>query len=163
MSLLRRLYLDHSRAYAEVCNKRSVPADSVLWLISRLSFRLHCPYLFRAAAKVYPLGIPVLYATILWDKRDLLNPRICSDTKPDCDGDDEADMREISARESKGPTETRNTPSKCQTKNGLTPHILQELDEKVKARREHPELIPSMFLWKDFGEDRKRGCTLPQT
>ena len=33
-----------------------------------------------------------------------------------------------------------------------SPEALQELEEKVEARRKHPELVPSMFLWKDFGE-----------
>ncbi|CAN0468807.1 unnamed protein product, partial [Laminaria digitata] len=40
-----------------------------------------------------------------------------------------------------------------QTKNAYSFEQLQELDEKVKARRVNPELVPSMFLWKDFGPD----------
>lgn len=123
----------------------------------RVFFRLHCFYLFVAAAKVYPLGIPVLYAAILWDKRDLLNPRICPDTKRGSGGGDEGDITAIPATESREPPEKRNTASEGQTKNRLTPQNLQELDEKVKARREHPELIPSMFLWKDFGESLQAG------
>ncbi|CAM9194743.1 unnamed protein product, partial [Laminaria digitata] len=46
---------------------------------------------------VYPVGIPVLYATILWNKRDLLNPQICSDTKPERHREDEATTRAASA------------------------------------------------------------------
>ena len=117
---------------------------------------------FLAVEKIYPLGIPVLYATILWNRRDLLNPRICPDTNPESDGDAEAATRTTSARENKRPTAKLISSSKGRTKNGLAPQKLQELDEKVKARREHPELVPFMFLWKDFGEGSKQGCTLPQ-
>lgn len=39
-----------------------------------------------------------------------------------------------------------------------SPGALRELEEKVEARRKHPELVPSMFLWKDFGEICKGIC-----
>ena len=47
----------------------------------------------------------------------------------------------------------KNSP-KGQSKSELSQQELQEYNEIVRARRGHPELIPSMFLWKDFGE----GC-----
>ncbi|CAN0541574.1 unnamed protein product, partial [Laminaria digitata] len=52
-----------------------------------------------AAAQVYPVGIPFLYAVILWKNRELLNPRI--DTHP-C-GIDETPTTGDSASGSKGP------------------------------------------------------------
>ena len=64
--------------------------------------------------QVYPVGIPVLYAYILWINRESLNPEI----------------------------ETGK----------VSPAQLEEILEK---RRENPELVPSMFLWKDFGESFK--------
>lgn len=80
-----------------------------------------------ATCQVYPIGIPVLYAAILWKNRELLNPRI--DSQPV--GED------------------------GHAKHKLSPQELQELDEKVEARRANPALVPSMFLWKDFGKSFK--------
>ena len=100
---------------------------------------------------MYPVGIPVLYAVILWKNRQLLNPRIR--TEPS--GADEAATRAHSTGRDGIPSNVLSITSKGQTKNRYTFHELQELDEKVKARRANPELIPSMFLWKDFGERRK--------
>ena len=117
-----------------------------------MSLRLNCPShaLFVAAAKVYPVGIPVLYAVILWKNRALLNPRIHTDP----DGANEAATRADPAGGGEIPSTVLSTTSKGQT-NTYTFEELQELDEKVKARTANPELIPSMFLWKDFGERRK--------
>lgn len=83
---------------------------------------------------MYPIGIPVLYAFILWKNRALLNPSI--DTQSGGEGGD--------------------------AKHKLSREELQELEEKVKARRNHPELVPSMFLWKDFGKALK-GTQLLET
>ncbi|CAM9629744.1 unnamed protein product, partial [Laminaria digitata] len=69
---------------------------------------------------VYPIGIPVLYAVILWNSREMLNPRIHTGG---------------------------------QSKNDLSEQELQKYNETIRARRDNPELIPSMFLWKDFGPD----------
>ena len=82
------------------------------------------PYNVVAACQVYPIGIPVLYAFILWKNRALLNPSIDTQSVGD-DGD---------------------------VKPKLSPKKLQEHEEKIKARRDHPDLVPSMFLWKDFGK-----------
>lgn len=103
--------------------------------------------MFAAAPKVYPVGIPVLYAVILWENRELLNPRIR--TEPD--GAVEASSRAGQVGEDDNPAATPSTNSKSQTKT-YSPEELQELEEKVQARRVNPELVPSMFLWKDFGE-----------
>lgn len=49
------------------------------------------------------------------------------------------------------PTILRLAPNN-RTKNSYSSEELHELEEIVKARRENPRLVPSMFLWKDFGE-----------
>lgn len=92
---------------------------------------------------MYPIGIPALYATILWQNRELLNPRIHSHAKPD--PDDGPLEAEIGA-------DPVSTTSKGQTKKGYSAEELQELEDKVEARKVHPDLVPSMFLWKDFGK-----------
>ena len=112
-----------------------------------LSLRLNYSDRFVVAAKVYPVGIPILYAVILWKNRELLNPRI--HTKPV--GADEAATRGDPTKGDGNPSATRSIMPKGQTKQ-YSPEELQMLEEKVKARKKHPELVPSMFLWKDFGE-----------
>ncbi|CAM9909015.1 unnamed protein product [Ectocarpus sp. 4 AP-2014] len=74
---------------------------------------------------VYPIGIPLLYAFILWRNRDSLNPRANYSTGLELDGD-----------MSEGPRETE-----------------EELQDRLEKRRQNPDLVPSMFLWKDFGPD----------
>ena len=78
--------------------------------------------------QVYPIGIPLLYAYILWKNRDSLNPR----PRASAGGE--------SGSEDGSPAKTQET-----------------LEETLKRRRENPDLVPSMFLWKDFGEKR---CTM---
>ena len=95
---------------------------------------------------MYPVGIPVLYAAILWKNRELLNP--CIHTGLDESG-------ETPTTGSDNPSAVICASSKGRAKNVYSPEELQELEEKVQARRVHPELVPSMFLWKDFGESWK--------
>lgn len=107
------------------------------------------------AVKVYPVGIPLLYALILWKNRDLLNPRIYTAqggangaaAQGDSSGDESA-------------AAVLCITSKSLMKSKLSPQEEQELEEKVQARRENPELVPSMFLWKDFGKSSKRHLIL---
>ena len=101
-----------------------------------------------AACQVYPIGIPILYAIILWSNRELLNPSIVR-CKPETDSADESttDSSAVLCATSKG----------RKVKNDYSPQELQELEERVQARKGHPALVPSMFLWKDFGESR-RSC-----
>ena len=101
-----------------------------------------------ARPQIYPIGIPVLYAAILWKKRELLNPRIYIEpteiTGP---------VSSVNPVRNDGNASTKvSIASKSQAKANLSSQELRELEEKVEARREHPELVPSMFLWKDFGE-----------
>lgn len=114
-----------------------------LFLLAKCIFIcwLKYPYRCLAAPQVYPIGIPVLYAAILWKNRELLNPRI--HTEPDVVDEAAAGADSFV---------TLSTTSKGQTKKNYSFEELQMLEEKVKARRTHPELVPSMFLWKDFGE-----------
>lgn len=116
--------------------------------LTRVEFRL-------SSIQVYPVGIPFLYSFVLWRKRDLLNPRISSRCKSESDGASEEGAgggfgigRDISSS-------ILLTASNGQTKAYWSPQELQELDEKVKGRTEHPELVPLMFLWRDFGEHLK--------
>ena len=101
---------------------------------------------------MYPIGIPALYASILWKNRELLNPCIPTSTKPGPDAPGEVATRADSLRDDDNPRVTLSTVSKRQTRNGYSSQELRELEELVKARRENPQLVPSMFLWKDFGE-----------
>ncbi|CAM9194141.1 unnamed protein product [Ectocarpus fasciculatus] len=78
---------------------------------------------------VYPIGIPLLYTFILWRNRESLNPRV----KPGAVGNPRAD----------GST-ARSTYKAT---------FSEDLEEKLEKRRRNPDLIPSMFLWKDFGPE----------
>lgn len=101
---------------------------------------------------MYPIGIPAVYATILWKNRELLNPRIhvTNTTRADREttGTDPANGDDVLS--TVPPTKAQGTSADC-----FSSLELQELSERVKARRVHPELVPSMFLWKDFGESCK--------
>lgn len=104
---------------------------------------------------MYPIGIPALYATILWKNRELLNPRIRHGAKFGSDGLGEAATSSDGDADSSASAMAlcvRSKGSNVQTKNGYSRQELHELEELVEARRVHPELVPSMFLWKDFGE-----------
>lgn len=113
-----------------------------------------------AACQVYPIGIPILYAVILWKNRELLNPRI--DTVPAGVDEEETRVNAGSGDDLLSTMPVLCISSKSQAKNSYSSEELQELAEKVKARREHPKLVPSMFLWKDFGEGARAfgACTL---
>lgn len=111
-----------------------------------------CPYLRSAVGKVYPIGIPALYFFVLWRKRHLLNPRIDSGDKYEGDNAiDEVSGADFVQRKD-DPSVILLTASNGQAKAYWPPQQLKELDERVKARAEHPELTPFMFLWRDFGE-----------
>ncbi|CAM9190562.1 unnamed protein product, partial [Ectocarpus sp. 8 AP-2014] len=79
---------------------------------------------------VYPIGIPLLYSVILWRNRESLNPPAEASTLVDSS----ANERKIS--------------------KAYKPKLKSEdLEEKLEKRRRNPDLVPSMFLWKDFGPD----------
>lgn len=107
----------------------------------------------RAVAKVYPVGIPALYAAILWKHRELLNPR-----KNAIVGVSPGAAEEAAAPKA-GPAEgvrigspTFRPASLDQTGDALSPYEFQTFQERVRARKTHPQLAPSAFLWRDFGE-----------
>ncbi|CAM9313997.1 unnamed protein product, partial [Laminaria digitata] len=114
------------------CDDGVVDGESYLRVDYSISCKsnLHMFFLVYAGLMilVYPIGTPVLYAAILWKNRESLNPRIL--TGPD------------------GVDESATGAEKA--KNYWSSQELQTLEEMVKARRENPELVPSMFLWKDF-------------
>ena len=117
-------------------------SDHLVGLVTCVVSRVLPP---PSSCQVYPVGIPVLYATILWKNRKLLNPRL--HTTPD-----EATRAEPDRRDDMPSTILCITP-KGQARSSYSYEELQELQAKVEARREHPKLVPSMFLWKDFGEN----------
>lgn len=104
------------------------------------------------AAQVYPVGIPVLYAVILWQNRELLNPRTHT-TPGGVDGT--ATIADTADGDATPSSSIRSVMSTGKAHVLPCSQEMQELAEKVNARREHPELVPSMFLWKDFGETDK--------
>lgn len=107
-------------------------------------------------AKVYPIGIPAMYAVILWRKRELLNPRIHTAVMPEPEEPSGTSIVVANSAERAGiASSVRRVTSKAQTGTKLSPQELKELAERVTARRDNPELTPSMFLWKGFGEGSK--------
>ena len=96
---------------------------------------------------MYPIGIPLLYAFILWKNRHLLNPRLAIAARTE---------QERQAEESEeGDQETERVDQSNtdgQKKKHLSLLEEEELEKMVKLRRTNPELVPSMFLWKDFSE-----------
>lgn len=101
---------------------------------------------------MYPLGVPVTYAAIVWRKRDLLNPRIHTVAMSGPGQGEETATTAQSVREPGVFSWARRTASKGQTKTDLSPEELEELEERVNARGENPKLAPSNFLWRYFGE-----------
>ena len=81
---------------------------------------------------MYPIGIPLLYAYILWRNRESLNP--CAQT-PD--------------------TSSRSRLSISTRSEYPVRESQAALEERIEKRRQNPDLVPSMFLWKDFGESEK--------
>ena len=95
---------------------------------------------------MYPIGIPLLYAFILWKNRQLLNPRLAAAARAER-GQSVEDGKEDD-QETEG-VDQSNTSG--QRRKHLSPLEEGELEKMVKLRRTNPELVPSMFLWKDFG------------
>ncbi|CAM9956616.1 unnamed protein product, partial [Laminaria digitata] len=129
------------------CDDKAVEGENYLRADYSISCDTDLHLLFKVYSglmiAVYPVGIPFLYAVILWKNRELLNPRIVR-CKSDPDSADES-TTDSSA--------VLCTASNLKTKTEFSQQELQELEERVQARKEHPELVPSMFLWKDFGPD----------
>lgn len=91
-----------------------------MWCLSR--FQVLRPRF--VATQVYPIGIPLLYAFILWVNRGSLNPRVQAEVCAEADGG----KNDIFLKKEEG-----------------------DLQERLERRRQNPDLVPSMFLWKDFG------------
>ena len=105
---------------------------------------------------MYPVGIPVLYAAVLWNIRELLNPRIHIGVRVEA-GETGQDATTNGFLEGLGILRLfSNYLPMDQSENELSQQELQQFNETVRARKDHPELIPSMFLWKDFGEGSSR-------
>ena len=96
---------------------------------------------------MYPIGIPLLYAFILWKNRHLLNPTLAAAAR--VEQERQAEEGKEDNQETEG-VDQSNTGG--QRRKHLSPLQEEELEKMVKLRRTNPELLPSMFLWKDFGE-----------
>ena len=96
---------------------------------------------------MYPIGIPFLYAFILWTNRHLLNPTLAAAARAE-QGRQTEEGKE-SDQETEG-VDQNNTGG--QRRKHLSPLEEKELEKMMKLRRTNPELVPSMFLWKDFRE-----------
>lgn len=97
------------------------------------------------------MGIPLLYASILWQNRHLLNPRI----RPSSRLAEHEDVEDAGTNgEAEGNCHSKPIAGASETAGDLvaSPAELQEQEERVRMRTTNPDLVPSMFLWKDFGE-----------
>ncbi|CAM9763225.1 unnamed protein product, partial [Hapterophycus canaliculatus] len=116
------------------CDEEAVKGESFL----RADYRLSCNttkhrwHMVFAAIMivVYPTGIPLLYAYILWKNRVALNPL----------AQDVSDSTSTRFRLQGNGEYSAKEPAK-------------ELQERLEMRKQNPDLVPSMFLWKDFGPD----------
>ena len=121
-----------------------LPSDRLPRHLSPDPLRLTYP---SHVTQVYAIGIPLLYAFILWTKRHLLNPalaaaaRVEQERQTEEGKEDDHDIEGVDQSITDG-----------QRKKGLSLLEEEELKKMVKLRRTNPELVPSMFLWKDFGE-----------
>lgn len=102
--------------------------------------------------KVYPIGIPALYAVVLWQHRGLLNPQSPTVVNYEANNPTERATTAGATTVDAVPSKADNTASKGRHEDDSSPLTSKELQEKVKARAEHPDLAPLMSLWKDFGE-----------
>lgn len=82
----------------------------------------------------------------------MLNPRIHSGGKSEGDGVSEDKTMATLVSTTDNTSAILLTAPNGQTKAYWSQQELRELDERVKARAENPELVPFMFLWRDFGE-----------
>lgn len=89
---------------------------------------------------MYPIGIPLLYGYILWRNRESLNPRVRAG------GDNGGEQQQPGA--SSGSALSFLKPKK----EYPTKESVEELHERLEKRKQNPDLVPSLFLWKDFSE-----------
>eukprot|EP00903_Cladosiphon_okamuranus_P012164 g11411.t1 len=115
------------------CDEEAVEGDSFLRADYSLSCKATKHTWFEVYAGimilVYPVGIPLLYAYILWVNRESLNPRV----------------EAVVLLEPDGQAAKEGAASVAQQQ--------EDLQERIEKRRQNPDLVPSMFLWKDFGPD----------
>ena len=97
--------------------------------------------------QVYAIGIPLLYAFILWTKRHLLNPALAAAARVEQEQQTKEGKEDGQEIEGVGESKTDG-----QRKKDLSLLEEEELKKMVKLRKTNPELVPSMFLWKDFCE-----------
>lgn len=89
----------------------------------------------RHTVQVYPIGIPLLYASILWKNRVALNPPVQGNADSTSGGIRLLELGGFFRKES-----------------------AEEVEKRLELRKQNPDLLPSMFLWKDFGERVRITC-----
>jgi len=89
-----------------------------------------------------------MYAFILWKNRHLLNPTLAAAAR----AEEERKAGISQASDLEGDDFEESKKSARGDKKRLSPEEEEELEKMVESRRTNPELVPSMFLWKDFGE-----------
>lgn len=123
------------------------PLTSPAHLLLRLLFLSPVPPSIEIqqspSVKVYPIGIPSLYFFILWTQREALNPRL----RPPSGEVGRADVENNSSV-----TSVRSIGSRAARENA------KEIEERVQSRKSNPDLAPSIFLWRDFGEPFRTVC-----
>ncbi|CAN0013328.1 unnamed protein product, partial [Ectocarpus sp. 6 AP-2014] len=138
------------------CDDQAVEGESYL----RADYSLSCNTVTHTWYKVYagimivvyPIGIPLLYAFILWINRDSLNPGPRPKATDDDDDDDEAVAAAQDADASGWSVASRKAGGGGGGGDGehVSKETPEELEERLQKRRQNPDLVPSMFLWKDF-------------
>lgn len=101
-----------------------------------------------------------MYLFILWANRHSLNPSVDNNSKS---------MEENLGTQRVGRVEIKPS-DRSPTKSGsirigggggikvMTLEEAQDLEKRVHDRKTNLELVPSMFLWKDYGETFRAGC-----
>lgn len=120
-----------------------------------LPFRLRCcSTVVILGEQVYPIGIPLIYALILWKHRHSLNPIACRSDPLSGAGQDEPERLNECDDEAFSTRFWRKLGGleEGRAVKALSSEEKAELEERINKRINDPDLVPSMFLWKDFGE-----------
>ncbi|CAN0475629.1 unnamed protein product, partial [Ectocarpus sp. 12 AP-2014] len=132
------------------CDDQAVEGESYLRADYSLSCKTDTHTWYKVYAGVmivvYPIGIPLLYAFILWINRDSLNPR----PRPKAANDDDEEVVPAQDADASG----WSVASRKANGGGgeyVSKETPEELEERLQKRKQNPDLVPSMFLWKDFG------------
>lgn len=110
--------------------------------------------------QVYPVGIPLLYFYILWSNRRSLNPRVRMEQENPSELEQPLSATKLQQIAVAYLTNISGSgANKSQQPTTAVPaELARELEILVTKRKQDPALVPSMFLWKDFGENIRSRC-----